>query len=444
MSGQSGAPRTMADLSRLVARSLDKSRTSANQFLRGPGALEALLKQRSWIASKTQSSDRDFLPAAIEILERPPNPLWRENRDGLFVCFSRRPWDGRTFGQVDIVASAQGVIRPKGGTKGIQSLETGKVASIDARNGQFVTSGQPLVELDVQEAGADLERVTALARSYAAEVARRRTEIKVARDVQQFISEEARAGAGQEASSSNLKDVLRASFSETKDRKGSEAVAEELAGALGAIDWPNNANPQIIVREQQIFKADMEQLHSMMVDFRGAARRQEHQHRSRNALKSDEAYYLIAAQRRLCRHFADARRYADQIDGRPSRVESRSHRRDANAGAGAEDPFSRERSKGAGAKRRPRDSGRAGMFRALTTFLSDDAQKLGEAERQSESYQQEVAKVTAQIANATLRSPIDGHGSVVSPHRRRSEVSYRRGLGHEDRSEKSDAGDRVL
>jgi hemolysin D len=48
------------------------------------------------------------------------------------------------------------------------------------------------------------------------------------------------------------------------------------------------------------------------------------------------------------------------------------------------------------------------MFRALTTFLSDDAQKLGEAERQSESYQQEVAKVTAQIANATLRSPIDG------------------------------------
>jgi hemolysin D len=385
----------MADLSRLVARSLDKSRTSANQFLRGPGALEALLKQRSWIASKTQSSDRDFLPAAIEILERPPNPLGA--KIVMLICLLFAAALGWSyFGQVDIVASAQGVIRPKGGTKGIQSLETGKVASIDARNGQFVTSGQPLVELDVQEAGADLERVTALARSYAAEVARRRTEIKVARDVQQYL-EEARAG-GQEASSSNLKDVLRASFSETKDRKGSEAVAEELAGALGAIDWPNNANPQIIVREQQIFEADMEQLHSLLVDF-------EAQLDDKNIeMKSDEG--LIAAQRRL-------------VATLQTRVDMRTRLMAVQAGSKADlidatqtlEQEQKTLSQESGRKAQAQSAAlviRAGMFRALTTFLSDDAQKLGEAERQSESYQQEVAKVTAQIANATLRSPIDG------------------------------------
>jgi hemolysin D len=52
------------------------------------------------------------------------------------------------FGHVDIIATASGKIVPTGRTKTIQPLETGIVSAIHVRDGDSVTAGQVLIELD--------------------------------------------------------------------------------------------------------------------------------------------------------------------------------------------------------------------------------------------------------------------------------------------------------
>jgi hemolysin D len=88
-----------------------------------------------------------FLPAALEIVERPTPPLANAIGGtiiGLF-CLALL-WAG--FGYVDIVATATGRIIPSGRTKVIQPFETGVVRAIHVRDGQEVKAGDLLIELD--------------------------------------------------------------------------------------------------------------------------------------------------------------------------------------------------------------------------------------------------------------------------------------------------------
>ncbi|HJW42560.1 MAG TPA: HlyD family type I secretion periplasmic adaptor subunit, partial [Rhizomicrobium sp.] len=54
------------------------------------------------------------------------------------------------------------------------------------------------------------------------------------------------------------------------------------------------------------------------------------------------------------------------------------------------------------------DSIRSEMFASLDEFAADDAGKMNEAQRQADSYRQQVARASASLDHATLRSPIDG------------------------------------
>jgi hemolysin D len=88
-----------------------------------------------------------FLPAALEIVETPPSPIGRAVAFTIIVLFCLAlAW--ASFGQIDIVASAQGKIIPSGRTKTIQPFETGVVRAIHVRDGQSVKVGQTLIELD--------------------------------------------------------------------------------------------------------------------------------------------------------------------------------------------------------------------------------------------------------------------------------------------------------
>jgi hemolysin D len=62
------------------------------------------------------------------------------------------------FGQIDVVATAQGKIVPYEGSKLIQSVETATVKAIHVADGQAVKAGQVLVELDATMAVADSTR----------------------------------------------------------------------------------------------------------------------------------------------------------------------------------------------------------------------------------------------------------------------------------------------
>lgn len=101
----------------------------------------------------------DFLPAALEIQERPPSPIGRAILWSLVVFFViALVWS--IVGRIDIVATAQGKIIPSGHVKVIQPVEIGSVRAIHVVEGQHVKAGDVLIELDPTVNAADRDRLT--------------------------------------------------------------------------------------------------------------------------------------------------------------------------------------------------------------------------------------------------------------------------------------------
>lgn len=101
----------------------------------------------------------DFLPAALEIQERPPSPIGRAIAWSIMAFFLiALVWS--VVGKIDIVATAQGKIIPSGRVKVIQPLEIGSVRAIHVAEGQKVKQGNMLIELDPTVSAADRDRLT--------------------------------------------------------------------------------------------------------------------------------------------------------------------------------------------------------------------------------------------------------------------------------------------
>jgi hemolysin D len=100
----------------------------------------------------------EFLPAALEIIETPASPAGRAI-GGAIILFFVLAVAWATIGHVEIVATAPGEIVPSGRTKTIQPLEIGVVRAIHVHDGQAVTSGQVLVELDPTANAAERNRL---------------------------------------------------------------------------------------------------------------------------------------------------------------------------------------------------------------------------------------------------------------------------------------------
>lgn len=116
---------------------------------------EALHAEREKAKSFIPSAEADFLPAALEVAERPVSPTARVTAWVLLVGLAITiVWT--VFGRVDVVASAPGSLIPTGNTKLVQSPGAGVVRAIYVRNGDVVRKGQPLLDLDPTLTGADL------------------------------------------------------------------------------------------------------------------------------------------------------------------------------------------------------------------------------------------------------------------------------------------------
>ncbi len=99
----------------------------------------------------------EFLPAVLEIQERPPSPIGRTILWTILVLFAAAViW--ASVGHLDIVAVAPGKIIPSGYSKIIQPYETGVIAAIHVVDGQVVKRGDVLIELDPTLNQADHER----------------------------------------------------------------------------------------------------------------------------------------------------------------------------------------------------------------------------------------------------------------------------------------------
>lgn len=123
------------------------------------GCIKTAWQDRARLGDKNlATTQRQFLPAALEIQDTPPSPAGRWLSFSLMALFSIGIlW--ACFGEVDIVVTAPGRVIPSGQVKIIQPLETGTVKRIHVRDGDTVQQGQPLISLDTTYAGADNQRI---------------------------------------------------------------------------------------------------------------------------------------------------------------------------------------------------------------------------------------------------------------------------------------------
>ena len=298
-------------------------------------------------------SDREFLAPALEILETPPSPvhvafLW-------IICglvVSALTW--AYFGRVDIIAAAQGKFQPMGQVKVVEPLETGRVEAIRVANGSFVLAGDVLVELDRSAALADAEGARAELASARAEILRRKSALSAARS--------------------------------------------HRFDASPAIDWPDDASPSLRERETRVLAADLGQLAANVAAF-DAERRQK-------AAEGDKLRATIATQKNLVATLQE------RVDMRTKLVEVKAGAKAAviDATETLQYQITQEAkqeqdlaSLSAGLEVIARNSDKA-----VQDFISDNAQKLEDAERRTEDVEQRLAKAQAELDHLTLRAPIAG------------------------------------
>jgi hemolysin D len=127
------------------------------------------------LVPKNFSSDREFLPSALEVMESPPSPVGISLLYAIAALFIMAfIWS--FIGKLDVIASSTGKIQPQGNVKVVESLVTGKIDRILVQNGDWVEQGQILATLDPSELNSQfIDASTSLA-SYKAETLRRQKE----------------------------------------------------------------------------------------------------------------------------------------------------------------------------------------------------------------------------------------------------------------------------
>ena len=147
--------------------------------MNGPVKLPALTKNAvpAILKSRVPKDHLEFLPANLEILETPSSPkaslfLW-------VLCVmlaSALLWSW--FAHLDIFAVAKGKIQPSGRSKIVQTLDPGKIRTINVTNGARVKAGEIVLELDPTDSEADKKTLEGQLEWLNAEVVRRTAAIE--------------------------------------------------------------------------------------------------------------------------------------------------------------------------------------------------------------------------------------------------------------------------
>jgi hemolysin D len=123
---------------------------------RQPAAAPAPATPRPARARRLTAEEREFLPAALEVIETPLSPTVRLTAWALCALIAAAvTW--ASLSHIDMVAVADGKVVPLGQVKVVQPLETAMIRAIRVDEGDHVAAGQLLVDLDPTEARADLD-----------------------------------------------------------------------------------------------------------------------------------------------------------------------------------------------------------------------------------------------------------------------------------------------
>ena len=106
--------------------------------------------------TRTDNLEYEFLPPALEIEETPPSPVKRI-LIWVILAIVAATFAWSYFGTVEIVAEARGKVIPDGHVKVIQPMEEGIIKAIRVEEGQRVSEGQILIDLDPTIKRVDVE-----------------------------------------------------------------------------------------------------------------------------------------------------------------------------------------------------------------------------------------------------------------------------------------------
>jgi hemolysin D len=303
---------------------------------------------------RRQSSDREFLPAALEILETPPSPIRMALM--LLICsFFAVALCWSYFSHIDIIAVAQGKLQPAGRVKVIQPLETSRVVAIKVENGTNVHAGDVLVELDPSDAAADVAETSASLASFRAEVLRRTAVIKA-------------------------------------------AEAQPTEAAPTAIEWPTETPEAIRKREERIFGADLAQLSAQIASLTAQADQKQAERQRLESMIAAEGELIKTLQERVAMrallvtmNAGSKANLLDSTSDMQTQMTTLAQQKGQLAEAVANLAYIDKE-----------------MQRVRETFIADNAQKAGEAERQAEDLAEKLVKAKTRLGHTTLVSPIDG------------------------------------
>lgn len=107
-------------------------------------------------ADRSKRIEREFLPAALEIMDTPPRPLGRIVL-WMIIAFTLGALAWSVIGKVDVVAVSEGRLIPRGRLQSVEPLEAGVVRALLVREGERVSEGQALIELDRTFTDADAD-----------------------------------------------------------------------------------------------------------------------------------------------------------------------------------------------------------------------------------------------------------------------------------------------
>jgi hemolysin D len=129
-------------------------RASGDLWRRYAQVFQAAWAERHAHVPPREAHEAAFLPAHLELMETPlhPAPRWTMR---IIVAMVLLALLIAIVGKLDIVVVASGELIPDSNVKVVQPAVTGVVRAIHVRDGQQVTVGQPLIELDTRQAAAD-------------------------------------------------------------------------------------------------------------------------------------------------------------------------------------------------------------------------------------------------------------------------------------------------
>jgi hemolysin D len=329
--------------------------TSAGASLRSlvPNVARGLLQ-----SLQGTHSDREFLPAALEILETPPSPIQMLLLQS--ICIVAATTIAWTFiGKIDVIAVAQGKVQPTGRVKLVQPLETGKVQGLFVANGSKVEARQVVVALDDSELRAEGMSLAGSLASLRAEAARRTAAIAAAR---------------------------------AKDFKPPD------------VKWPRDTPENILAREQQVLAGDLASLQSSIASL-AAQRLQKQAERTRlvNTIASQEELLKIEDDRVQLRSYLESKQLGSKLNLFDAQESMQSQRTSLAQQQGqlaeAEAALSVLE----------RDT-----TKTVATFIAENSQKLADAERQIEETVQKLTKADARKSYMLLTAPVAGTVQALS------------------------------